>query len=138
MKCQIVITESAEGDVSEIHSYVEVHDSPECADALLDGIEGVITSLATLSERGHYPPELLRIGIREYRELHFKPYRVIYELRGNDVIIHCVLDGRRDLQTLLYQRLVRCSAFNGLRSTVLRYDDPCEPVGSDEWESEKN
>lgn len=107
MKCRIVITESAEADISEIHRYVESHDSPERADALLDGIEGVIASLAALPECGHYPPELLRIGIRDYRELHHKPYRIIYELHGREVIVHCVLDGRRDLQTLLHQRLLR-------------------------------
>lgn len=107
MKCRTVITESAQVDIGEIHSYVELHDSPERADALLDGIEGVIASLAALPERGHYPPELLRIGIRDYRELHYKPYRIIYELHGRELIVHCVLDGRRDLQTLLHQRLVR-------------------------------
>jgi len=107
MKLTILVTRSAEDDLAEIFDYVEQHDSPERADALLNGIEQVIGSLKTMPDRGHYPPELLRIGIREYRELHFKPYRVIYELRGTDVIIHCVLDGRRDLQTLLHQRLVR-------------------------------
>lgn len=107
MKRRIVITESAVADIGEIHSYVELHDSPERADALLDGIEQVINSLGNLPERGHYPPELLRIGIREYRELRYKPYRIIYELHARELIVHCVLDGRRDLQTLLHQRLVR-------------------------------
>lgn len=107
MKHAILLTRSAEDDLAEIFDYVEQHDSAERADALLDGIEQAIGSLKTLPERGHYPPELLRIGIREYRELHHKPYRIIYELHGREVIVHCVLDGRRDLQTLLHQRLVR-------------------------------
>ena len=36
-----------------------------------------------------------------------KPYRVICEVIGRDVYIHCVLDGRRDMQSLLERRLVR-------------------------------
>lgn len=107
MKHAILLTRSAEDDLAEIFDYVEQHDSPERADALLDGIEQVIGSLKNLPERGHYLPELLRIGMREYRELHYKPYRIIYELRGADLIVHCVLDGRRDMQSLLHQRLVR-------------------------------
>lgn len=107
MKHQVLLTASAEGDLAEIYHYVELYDSPQRADLLLDAIEQVIVSLETLPERGHYPPELLRIGIREYRELHHKPYRIIYETDNHQVIIHCVLDGRRDMQTLLHQRLVR-------------------------------
>ena len=29
------------------------------------------------------------------------------------------------------------ACFKGLRNTVLRYDDPLEPVGSDDWEALK-
>jgi len=107
MKPAILLTASAEDDLAEIFAYVELHDSPERADSLLDGIEQVIVSLKTLPERGHYPPELLRIVIRNYRELHCKPYRIICEINTEQLIVHCVLDGRLDMQTLLHQRLVR-------------------------------
>ena len=42
-----------------------------------------------------------------YREVHFKPYRIIYEIVGRKVFIHCVLDGRRAVQELLERRLLR-------------------------------
>ena len=35
-----------------------------------------------LPERGVYPKELLDIGIRDYREVFFKPCRIIYRLQG--------------------------------------------------------
>jgi len=107
MKYTVKLVEAAELDLHEIHLYVEVNDSPERADDLLNGLEKTILGLARMPERGHYPPELERIGIREYREIHFKPYRIIYAVHGNDVIVHSVLDGRRDMQTLLQQRLLR-------------------------------
>lgn len=107
MKYIVKLVEAAELDLHEIHLYVEVNDSPERADDLLNGLEKTILGLARMPERGHYPPELERIGIREYREIHFKPYRIIYVVHGNDVIVHSVLDGRRDMQTLLQQRLLR-------------------------------
>jgi len=32
---------------------------------------------------------------------------VIYQLIGRNVFVHCVLDGRRDMQSLLERRLLR-------------------------------
>lgn len=106
MKFVITITDMAESDIYDIHAYVEMFDSPERADSLVDAIAEAIFSLEIMPDRGHYPPELAKIGIREFQEIHFKPYRIIYSINGDEVIIHCVLDGRRDMQTLLQQRLL--------------------------------
>ena len=57
--------------------------------------------------RGHVPPELERIGVRGYLEIHFKPYRIFYQIAGRKVFVHCVLDGRRALQEVLERRLLR-------------------------------
>ena len=67
----------------------------------------VIESLETLPQRGHCPPELERIGMMEYREVFFKPYRVIYRIAGREVRVYAVLDGRRDLPDLLQERILR-------------------------------
>jgi len=107
MKFIVTVAETAELDMYDIHTYVEFHDSPERADTLLGGIGQAIFSLVHMPERGHYPPEFERICIREYREIHFKPYRIVYSIHENEVIVYCVLDGRRDMQTLLQQRLLR-------------------------------
>jgi toxin ParE1/3/4 len=107
MKFSIVLIVAAKSDLREIFRYVELNDSIERADNLVDGIEQAITALTVMPQRGHYPPELDKIGIREFREIHFKPYRIIYSIHKNEVIVHCVLDGRRDMQTLLQQRLLR-------------------------------
>lgn len=103
----VVLLEAAQWDLFDIHQYVEQNDSPESADRLLDGVERIIAALETMPERGHFPPELERIGIRLYREIHFKPYRIIYAIEGDAVLVYGVLDGRRDMQTLLQQRMLR-------------------------------
>ncbi len=46
------------------------------------------------------------MGIREYRETRFKPYRVIYRIMGRRVFVHLIADGRRDMRTLLERRLL--------------------------------
>jgi toxin ParE1/3/4 len=57
-------------------------------------------------DRGNHPKELLALGIREYRELHFKPYRILYRVIERKMYVYLIADGRRDLQTLLQQRLI--------------------------------
>lgn len=32
---------------------------------------------------------------------------IIYQVIGSDIFVHCVLDGRRDIQDMLQQRLSR-------------------------------
>ena len=103
----IIITRSAGNDLEELYLYVELNDSIDRADMLLASIERVINDLKLLPERGHYPPELLRIAVRAFREVRFKPYRIIYTLQDQLVVVHCILDGRRDMQSLLQERLLR-------------------------------
>jgi len=79
----------------------------ESAEQMLARLEELCASLIELAERGHIPPELERIGVMNFREVHCKPYRVICEIAGRNVFIHCILDGRRDMQYLLERRLVR-------------------------------
>ena len=104
---RVQITQEAEFDLIEIYQYVAEIDSAQSADRPLDHLESLCLSLADLPARGHVPPELDSIGVSRYLELHFEPYRVIYEVDGSDVFVHGVFDGRRDMQSLLARRLIR-------------------------------
>ena len=106
-KYRVRIIEDAEHDLLDIYTYIAANDSVQNAEYVLGQLEELCLRLAELPLRGHVPPELKRIGVTAYREVHFKPYRVIYQVSGRDVYIHCVLDGRRDMQSLLERRLLR-------------------------------
>jgi len=80
-------------------------ESSERADHVLSRIEEAIASLPEQPERGVFPQELLELGIRDYRESFFKPYRTIYRVTENTVYIYLIVDGRRDMQSLLSRRL---------------------------------
>jgi toxin ParE1/3/4 len=101
-----MLTENAFNDLDEIYDYIARHDHPSNADYVLNSMETVIDSLAAFPERGSYPKELLELGIREYRQTFFKPYRVIYRIIGSLVYIMLVADSRRDMETLLTRRLL--------------------------------
>ncbi len=107
MKFQVVLIQDAEDDILKIYEYILAHDSCESAEYVFEKLEEKCLSLEQLPDRGHVPPELLRVNVTAFREVHFKPYRVIYEIQGKTVFVHCILDGRRDLQDLLERRLLR-------------------------------
>ena len=102
----VLLTDDAAHDLGDLYDYIARHDAPEKADYVLDQIEKTFASLSASPERGTYPQELLVLGIREYREIFFKPYRIVYRVVGKDVYVLLIVDGRRDMQTLLQQRLL--------------------------------
>ena len=71
----------------------------------------LIAPLKRFPERGRHPAELLALGIRDYRETFFKPYRIIYYADGKRVYVSLIADGRRDMQALLARRLL--AAYEG-------------------------
>ena len=107
MKYQVHIIAEAEDDLFGIHQFVALNDSPERANKLLANLEETCMSLNQLPNRGHLPPELQRVAVENYLEIHYKPYRIIYQVISKRVFVHCVLDGRRNLDELLQQRLLR-------------------------------
>ena len=94
MRFEVVISADAERDIADIVGYIAA-------------IERACSGLAGFPHRGNFPKELVSLGIREYREAHFKPYRIVNRVMERRVVVYCVLDGRRDMQTLLQLRLLR-------------------------------
>ncbi|MFH1049346.1 MAG: type II toxin-antitoxin system RelE/ParE family toxin [bacterium] len=107
MKNSIVILKPAREDIDDIFDFVSCNDSIENAENIIHHIEEKIRSLSKMAERGHIPPELIHTGFSDFREVHHKPFRIIYQLIEDNVFIHCVLDGRRNISDLLERRLLR-------------------------------
>lgn len=105
-KYEVLLTEGAEQDLESICDYIAEFDCKANADYVLDRLLEVVESLSTFPERGAYPKELVALGIRDYRQAAFKPYRVIYRVMAQKVYIYVIADGRRDMQSLLLRRLI--------------------------------
>jgi len=103
----VLLTQDAMDDLEAIYDYIYVHDSPGKAEYVIGRIEETFGRLTLFPERGGYLPELLEVGVKEYRETFFKPYRIVYRIQDSKVYIMIIVDGRRDLQTLLLRRLLR-------------------------------
>lgn len=106
MSYEVLLTAGAERDLEALFDYIAEFDTPASADHVLDQLLKVVDSLTSFPERGAHPKELLALGIREYRQASFKPYRVIYRVVAERVYIYLIVDGRRDMQSLLARRLL--------------------------------
>ncbi|MDE0480340.1 MAG: type II toxin-antitoxin system RelE/ParE family toxin [Gammaproteobacteria bacterium] len=103
----VKLTDAAAGDVGDIWEYIGKHDSQGAADHVLTRFEEAFSSLSEQPSRGTFPKELLELGLREYREIFFKPYRIIFRLQDDIVYVLAIADGRRDMRALLERRLLR-------------------------------
>ncbi|MFM8463414.1 MAG: type II toxin-antitoxin system RelE/ParE family toxin [Burkholderiaceae bacterium] len=103
---RVLLTEGAEHDLDAIYDYIAESDETSNADYVLSRLMATAEQLSTFPDRGSYPRELLNIGIKEYRQVFFKPYRLIYRIVGKQVVVYMIADSRRDLQSLLARRLL--------------------------------
>ena len=103
---EVLWAEASAHDLEELIDHI-ARDSERDAHRILDRLRSRAESLGRAPSRGRFVPELVPYGIRTWRELLIRPYRIVYRISGNTVVVLAVLDGRRDLQDVLLERLVR-------------------------------
>jgi len=107
MKFKVNFISDAENDLFEIYKFIYLNDSEENAGKMYNRLYKKCLTLHEIPDRGNIPPELRLLEIEDFLEIHCKPYRIIYQIIDNEVFVQCILDGRRDIQILLQERLLR-------------------------------
>lgn len=103
---EIIISEFAEEDLDEIAAYFFSR-SPDYVERIISEFEENVESLQKHPKSGRTVPELERQGITKYRELIQEYYRIVYEISGNKIIIHTIIDGRRNFEDIIISKLSR-------------------------------
>jgi toxin ParE1/3/4 len=75
MSYKVLLTNDAAQDLDDIYEYIYLNDSPGKAEYVFMQIEKAINNLTTFPERASYLNEIRNLGIKQYREVYFKPYR---------------------------------------------------------------
>ena len=99
--------EGAEFDLKELRRYIQENFSRQ---DWLNAYEHIRESVHTISrfpKAGTVPPELASLGANQYRQVLAGMNRIIYEIRGDDIFIHIIIDTRKDFQSFLTRRLLR-------------------------------
>ena len=107
MSYRIVLLASAEQDMKELKSYIINNFSRAAWQNTYDKLKDAIRNLKDFPFAGSIPEELARLDLTQYRQIITGMNRVIYEVRQEVIYIHIVADTRKDMKTLLTQRLLR-------------------------------
>lgn len=97
---KVVWTDPAAEDVVDTVEYI-AKDSPSFAATLAQRICDAGDSLEEFSERGRPYPDPAYPG---FRELVVVPYRLVYEVEGERVVIHGVFHGSRQVERAVRKR----------------------------------
>jgi toxin ParE1/3/4 len=103
---QVLWTDAARRDLEQIVEYL-ASDDPKAALDIAERLRQRCQRLERLPARGRVVPELKAIDVYLYRELIERPWRVVYRFERNRVYVMAVLDARRNLVSLLLERLTR-------------------------------
>ena len=101
---EVIISQFAEDDLNEITDYYFTL-SQNYAEKIISEFEERILSLKQYPKSDRIIPELERQGISQYRELIQGYYRIVYEISENKVIVHTIIDGRRNFEDILISKL---------------------------------
>ena len=103
---KVLWTEAAKLDLQLLVSFI-AEGSPARALEVSEQVERRCRALVSFPERGRIVPELRAVGVLVYRELVEGRWRIVHRFDAERVYVTAVLDARRDLSSLLLERLVR-------------------------------
>ena len=97
-------TQVAQGDLQRILDFIAAT-SPLNAVKVLDRLEALASTLH-FPQRGRVVPELARTGMRDWREVVSPPWRLVFRIDEMTVVVVALVDGRRHLDDLLFERML--------------------------------
>lgn len=105
-KFKVNWADPARRDLLEIADFI-AFDDLATAKKIVSLIDDRVLSLQFSPKRGRIVSELAKHGINTFRELVVSPWRIVYKVDDSIVYIELVADGRRDLEDLLFRRIMR-------------------------------
>ena len=103
---EVEVSPFAQDDLNEIIEYYSSY-SQNYVESTISEFEENVMSLQQHPKSGRIIPELERQGITQYRELIQGYYRIIYKISKDKVTVLTVIDGRRNFEEIIIEKLSR-------------------------------
>jgi len=103
---EVIVSQFAEDDLNEVAEYY-FSLSQNYVEKVISEFEENVMSLKKHPGSGRVVPELEKQGILQYRELIQGYYRIIYEISDDKVIVHTIIDGRKNFEDIIISKLSR-------------------------------
>lgn len=101
----VIWTKNAQFDLKVIIEYIRPNSTQIAKDVFFE-IKKECDALYFMPTRKRVVPESQQIGILKYREMIYKRWRIVFKVEGSKVSVLLVVDSSRDLEDLLFQRLL--------------------------------
>ena len=102
---EVIWTKNAQFNLESIIEYIKT-DSVKISKKIFFEIKEECANLHYFPERKRIVPELQQIGILKYREIIHERWRIIFKIDNTKVYVLLVVDSRRNLEDILFQRLI--------------------------------
>ena len=103
---EVEVSPFAQDDFNEIIEYYSSY-SQDYVETTISEFEENVMSLQQHPKSRRIIPELERQGITQYRELIQGYYRIVYKISKDKVVILTVIDGRRNFEEIIIEKLSR-------------------------------
>ena len=106
MKMKIVWSQDASDDLIEIITYIRDKSGKKIATEIYQRIINHVEKIDILPKGGRIVPELISIGVLDIREIIETPWRIFYRILTDEIQIISVIDGRRNIEEILYKKVI--------------------------------
>jgi len=106
MKKKIVWSQDASDDLIDIVTFIKEKSGKNIANEIYQRIITHVEKIDIFPEGGRVVPELISIGVLDIREIIENPWRVIYRITSTEIQIISVIDGRMNIEEILYKKVI--------------------------------
>ncbi|MBN2650995.1 MAG: type II toxin-antitoxin system RelE/ParE family toxin [Spirochaetales bacterium] len=106
MQKELIWSQDASNDLYNIVAYVKEKSGKSIAFDIYNRIIEKVEILLNYPETGRTVPELINIGILDFRELIEAPWRIFYKISDTHIYIVSIIDGRRNVEEILYGKVI--------------------------------
>ncbi|MFP4443129.1 MAG: type II toxin-antitoxin system RelE/ParE family toxin [Spirochaetia bacterium] len=103
---KVIWTKPALNDLDEIFNYI-ASDSVDIAIKQYERIKETVKDIGTFPKQGRIIPELQNENITKFRDIIVNPWRMMYRIEENRILILAIIDGRRNIEESLMKRQLR-------------------------------
>jgi len=106
MKHKIIWSKDAGDELAEIISYIKLNTGKMTAEKIYTKIITEVKQRSENPEGGRIAPLLREFGINYIHQLNINPWIIFYKIADKKMEIISIIDGRRNLEEILYQKII--------------------------------
>jgi len=106
MKHEIIWSKDAGDEFFEIISYIKYNTGKITAEKIYSKIMNEIKRVSTNPKTRIISPLLREFGINHIHQLNINPWIIYYKTEKNIMEIISIIDGRRNLEEILYKKMI--------------------------------